>query len=600
MRRIWTTLLALPLVFASCSETPAADTKPAAGTIEVSIGSGPKIGIRTGAQTRTELDEDGKSVRWADNDRIVLWAVNSQAQTTIDRQVFKLWHYNAEYNTAKFTATVPEMPEDTYVYYAVSPEPVSAEGLKASYRIPAEQDGTFSGDCDIMVAAPVAGTALQQGDNSEMVNLEFDHKVHVLMIRIPSNDLGEEISKITLTFPEPVAGTLTVDATDPAAAPQLTDGSNILTLSFDTPKKPGDTVYAVIAPVELTSEQEVTITATGTTRESRPKTFPGKHFAEGHTTPISYSIPPVGPTTLRVSLPDTGKSTLGENITSFTLTAAEGVDLSGGGSNVLTFPVETAGNFDFVFDEFPEALAGQSVAVSYESENALLSGGSFVIPELMAGGTNTIATLSVPYLMEEDFNNITGYSDHDNAEYGTTIDGTTTASDLSQYGLIGWTGARTGVQEKGEGNEGSIRVCCRSQNAFGVSRYHGRLDSAPLNGIKPDKTPTVKISFNYGGGRGGNDSYSPIAAYGYTTTQGKIDSKSDSKQNWYISGATVFDDLPLDSNFNSIPKEKTYTIENCTNLHRLSWEVNSTGSAWAANANSWLYLDNIKVSIANE
>ena len=246
-------------------------------------------------------------------------------------------------------------------------------------------------------------------------------------------------------------------------------------------------------------------------------------------------------------------------------------------------------------------LVGKITGVNPEPvENALLSGGSFVIPELMAGGTNTIATLSVPYLMEEDFNNITGYSDHDNAEYGTTIDGTTTASDLSQYGLIGWTGARTGVQEKGEGNEGSIRVCCRSQNAFGVSRYHGRLDSAPLNGIKPDKTPTVKISFNYGGGRGGNDSYSPIAAYGYTTTQGKIDSKSDSKQNWYISGATVFDDLPLDSNFNSIPKEKTYTIENCTNLHRLSWEVNSTGSAWAANANSWLYLDNIKVSIANE
>lgn len=261
------------------------------------------------------------------------------------------------------------------------------------------------------------------------------------------------------------------------------------------------------------------------------------------------------------------------------------------------FPVETAGNFDFVFEEFPENLAGQSVTVSYESENALLSGGSFTIPDFMAGETKTITTLSVPYLMEEDFNNITGYSDHDNAEYGTTIDGTTTASDLSQYGLIGWTGARTGVQEKGEGNEGSIRVCCRSQNAFGVSRYHGRLDSAPLNGIKPDKAPTVKISFNYGGGRGGNDSYSPIAAYGYTTTQGKIDSKSDSKQNWYISGAKVLDDLPLDSSFNSIPKEKTYTIENCTNLHRLSWEVNSTGSAWAANANSWLYLDNIKVSI---
>lgn len=598
MRRFWTTLLALPLAFASCSDMPEADTKPAAGTIEVSIGSGPKIDIRPGAQTRTELGEDGVTVQWADNDCIALWAVDSQGQKTIDQQVFKLWHYNEEYNTAKFTATVPKMPEDTYTYYAVSPAPFEANSLQeVRYRIPAGQDGTFNGDCDIMVAHPIQGPALQQGDNSEAVNLEFEHKVHVLKISIPSNNLGEDISKITLTFPEPIAGILTVNAADPAAAPQLTSGSNILTLTFDTPKKPGDTVFAIIAPVEIAAEQSVTITATGTTRESRPREFAaGKHFAAGHTTPIAFNIPTVGPTTLRVSLPDAGAGTLGENITSFTLTAAEGVDL-GNGSNVRVFPVTAAGNFDFGFEEFPESLAGQSVAVSYESENALLSGGSFTIPDFMAGETKTITTLSVPYLLEEDFNNITGYSDHDNAEYGTTIDGTTTASDLSQYGLIGWTGARTGVQEKGEGNEGSIRVCCRSQNAFGVSRYHGRLDSAPLNGIKPDKAPTVKISFNYGGGRGGNDSYSPIAAYGYTTTQGKIDSKSDSKQNWYISGAKVLDDLPLDSSFNSIPKEKTYTIENCTNLHRLSWEVNSTGSAWAANANSWLYLDNIKVSI---
>lgn len=592
MRRIWTTLLALPLVFASCSETPAADTKPAAGTIEVSIGSGPKIGIRTGAQTRTELDEDGKSVRWADNDRIVLWAVNSQAQTTIDRQVFKLWHYNAEYNTAKFTATVPEMPEDTYVYYAVSPEPVSAEGLKASYRIPAEQDGTFSGDCDIMVAAPVEGTALQQGDNSEMVNLEFDHKVHVLMIRIPSNDLGEEISKITLTFPEPVAGTLTVDAADPAAAPQLTDGSNILTLSFDSPKKPDDTVYAVIAPVELTSEQEVTITATGTTRESRPKTFPGKHFAEGHTTPISYSIPPVGPTTLRVSLPDTGKSTLGENITSFTLTAAEGIDLNGGGSNVLTFPVETAGNFDFVFDEFPEALAGQSVAVSYESENALLSGGSFVIPELMAGGTNTIATLRVPYLLFEDFSGVTEFSNHDNAGSGTTIDSYTDAIALDQYGLLGWSGTRCGAEA---GN--AFRICARTEDGlFAVARYHGRLDTPPLSGLKTDKTVRVTVSFNYSINISW-DKHKPLIAYGYHTTQGLINSVNN--------GATALTD-PVDKDitgsggsYSSITESITYSIEQCTSKHRLAWDIYSSERK-TGNSNGWLYLDNIKVSIANE
>lgn len=576
MQRIWTTLLALPLVFASCSETPAADTKPAAGTIEVSIGSGPKIGIRTGAQTRTELDEDGKSVRWADNDRIVLWAVNSQAQTTIDRQVFKLWHYNAEYNTAKFTATVPEMPEDTYVYYAVSPEPVSAEGLKASYRIPAEQDGTFSGDCDIMVAAPVAGTALQQGDNSEMVNLEFDHKVHVLMIRIPSNDLGEEISKITLTFPEPVAGTLTVDAADPAAAPQLTDGSNILTLSFDTPKKPGDTVYAVIAPVELTSEQEVTITATGTTRESRPKTFPGKHFAEGHTTPISYSIPPVGPTTLRVSLPDTGKSTLGENITSFTLTAAEGVDLSGEGSNVLTFPVETAGNFDFVFDDFPETLAGQSVSVSYESENTEgLSGGTFNIPELMAGGTTSIATLSVPYLMEEDFSRIT--SDFSGPEEMGNADGV----ELTNYGLPGWyAGARS------KGYVGTSIALRSYSNIRGP--YHSRLNSCKLTNIKDGKTVTISVSFN--GDWKKNKSSSMSLTVGRAT---------GTKLNDAINSSTS---ISLSNNSSAsttnIPTSHTVRIGDFTNAQFIAWKT--AGQNGTMFNYDDVYLDNIKVSIANE
>lgn len=600
MRRIWTTLLALPLVFASCSETPAADTKPAAGTIEVSIGSGPKIGIRTGAQTRTELDEEGELVRWTDNDRIVLWAVNSQVQTTIDRQVFKLWHYNAEYNTAKFTATVPEMPEDTYVYYAVSPEPVSAEGLKASYRIPAEQDGTFSGDCDIMVAAPVEGTALQQGDNSEMVNLEFDHKVHVLKISIPSNDLGEEISKITLTFPEPVTGTLTVDAADPAAAPQLTDGSNILTLSFDTPKKPDDTVYAVIAPVELTSEQEVTITATGTTRESRPKTFPGKHFAEGHTTPISYSIPPVGPTTLRVSLPDTGKSTLGENITSFTLTAAEGVDLSGGGSNVLTFPVETAGNFDFVFDEFPEALAGQSVAVSYESENALLSGGSFVIPELMAGGTNTIATLSVPYLYQEDFSTSISAPFETNSNWKSSNFSDTSASSLSNL-PSGWTGTCVG------GMPGiGIRVASHCiHGLFTVyTRCPGRIDSCPIKTIIPGKTPKVIVSYTYGGdrfegtGSGGNI----LVSAGYTTGNDNPIKSDQAIASIKIPETAIDIDGPQTNNSDYTLGSKhsiSYEIEQCPHGVRLSWRVYNDRSS-TGNGTYWLYLDNIKVSIANE
>ena len=607
MRRFWTTLLALPLAFASCSDMPEADTKPAAGTIEVSIGSGPKIDIRTEAQTRTELGEDGVTVQWADNDCIALWAVDSQGQETIDQQVFKLWHYNEEYNTAKFTATVPEMPEDTYTYYAVSPVPFEANRLEeALYRIPAEQNGTFNGDYDIMVAHPIEGSALQQGDNSQTVNLQFEHKVHVLKIHIPSNNLGEDISKITLTFPEPVAGVLKVNGTDPTAAPQLTSGSNVLTLTFDTPKKPGDTVFAVIAPVELTSAQSVTITATGTTRESRPREFAGKNFTAGHTTPIAFNIPTVGPTTLRIHLSNIGDEkdnngesiSLGEKIEKFTLTAAEGVDL-GEGSNVRVFPVETAGNFDFVFEEFPENLAGQSVAVSYESENALLSGGSFTIPDFMAGETKTITTLSVPYLMEEDFSTLNDdFSVHDNQALGVNLgsgadSGYSGTTDLSTYGLpSGWTAGRVGGQ-KGT----SIRICGREEAG---GKYPGRLDSAPLSGIKAGHTVTIKVSFNYSGDKNeykgwGGKTGDTIFAYGYTTEQeafnGNTNLHNTIKSNIVLSTGGSYTNIP-NSN------KEVFTLSNCGNTHRLSWQASTNkANALIQNGNYWLYLDNIKVSI---
>ena len=580
MRRIWTILLALPLVFASCSDMPEADTKPAAGTIEVSIGSGPKIDIQTEAQTRTELDEDGESVRWADNDQIALWAVDSQGQTTIGNQVFRLWHYNAEYNTAKFTATVPVMPEDTYTYYAVSPAPFEASSLQGvRYRIPAGQDGTFNGDCDIMVAHPIQGPALQQGDNSEAVNLEFEHKVHVLKISIPSNNLGEDISKITLTFPEPVAGILTVNAADPAAAPQLTSGSNILTLTFDTPKKPGDTVFAIIAPVEIAAEQSVTITATGTTRESRPREFAaGKHFAAGHTTPIAFNIPTVGPTTLRVSLPDAGAGTLGENITSFTLTAAEGVDL-GNGSNVRVFPVTAAGNFDFGFEEFPESLAGQPVAVSYESENTLLSG-SFTIPDLLvAGGTNTIATLSVPYLLEEDFSGVNGDQFDDMKGNGNG-----SGYALTDMGLPGWSGQRIGSQT---GTAVRINSCHYCSAVGSKSKYNGSLTSSPLSGLKPNVTVNVKVTFH-----ADRSSNNTLGYFGTTTATGNP-TYNNSGQSSVSANATQggYDNIATYNEF-------TFSV---TSVHRLSWNVtndDSSGGFLNAQTNRhYLYVDNVKVSI---
>ena len=257
----WTTLLLLPVLLGACSQAPGSDTEPAAGTFEVAIGSGPRLDIASNAATRTALGDDGVTVQWNENDRLALWAVNSAAQTVLDNVPFKLYHYNASYNTASFRGSVTEMARETYTYYAVSPVPASASGMKASYEIPAVQDGAFHGEWDVMVASPVVeAQALRKrdqqdergvSDNSDIVNLQFRHKVHVLKISIPKNDLGEPISQIELTFPREVTGQLSVDVTDPAAAMELGQGSNRLTLRFDTQKEAGDVVYAMIAPITL-------------------------------------------------------------------------------------------------------------------------------------------------------------------------------------------------------------------------------------------------------------------------------------------------------------------------------------------------------------
>lgn len=609
MMKRWTTLLLLPLLGA-CSLAPDQAAKPAAQTIEVAIGSGPRLDILSRTTTRTALNEDDLTVSWQTGDRLSLWAVNSASQQTLEAVPFSLYHYNASYNTASFRGTVPAMEEDTYTYYAVSPVPASTDGLRASYDIPAVQDGSFHGEWDVMVAEPVTGEALREhdrkddngiSDNTDIVNLRFTHKIHVLKISLPKNDLGEPISEIVMTFPKAVVGRMTVDASNPSAEAELSNAGEQLTLRFAEPKNAGDVVYAMIAPVTLDEGEQISIVASSEGAESETRTFvpanADRTFAAGHTTPILYNVPAVGVrfTRLNFRLDETGVNTLGEAINTFTVTAPSGWLFEDGNSS-RTFDVSGTGDYTVRFREYPNATGETGgFRVTYDSDHALMSE-DFTLPAVTPETLNQVAAFRVPYLFEEDFSGVYGYSDHDNAGHGWTSDTTTDAIDLGGQNLAGWSGARTGAQANT-----SIRVCCRAQSVFGgatLYRYHGRLDSAPLTNLKAGTTANVRVTFNYGGGRSGNSSFSPLAACGYTTTQGVINSQQDRDQNWYISGAQVIPGLGVNDSFTSLPYTMEYTIPSCSNQHRLSWEVNSTGEASTTNANLWLYIDNIRVSIA--
>lgn len=617
--KLWTTLFALPLLAASCSENPEPAPQPEAGTIRVTVGSGPRIDIS--ADTRTALGDDGVTVRWTDGDEIALWGLDAGGGERFSAAPFALWHYNASFGEARFRGDIPQLEAGEYTYLAVSPRPTAVEGTRATYEIPAEQSGAFDGACDIMVAAPVTAAALTEGDNSDAVRFDFAHKMHVLKIRLAENRLSEPVTRLEIAFPQPVTGRLTVDAADAQAAPELTDGSNVLTLRFPEPlevtPENEPVVYAVIAPVDIPAEEQITLTAFGTGEQSKPATLGGKLFAEGHTTPLALHIPEKAKvnTTLRLHLENTGEETLGERIDAFTLsTDIEGV-LFDNGTQSRTFAVTGAGDYDLPFEHFPEALQGQTLTVAYESENALLYRTVTLPATLNEGQVNEVATpLSVPYLLEESFDNVPGFDYNAGNSTSATSSGSSTAKQLSEYGMAeGWSGARCGV-EAGK----AMRICCRNEYAGSLfvyvhGTYHGRVDSPALTGIRDGKSPNIRITFNYSFNRecntGGTNQ--PYLAFSITDDENRntvgTSSPGSEYYTWNIPGALLTDLTgELTGSFDNIPlggESAPLRIEGAVNTQRLVWEVymkdKETGSGFTRNtmSNNWVYIDNIRVSI---
>ncbi len=629
--KIRTLAAALSLLFIACTDSIAPEERPSAdpeGKIRVSVGAAPGIE----AVSRTQIDLDGQGVRWMPGDRIALWAVGSRQQTVLDAQPFELLHYAADYRSARFAADIAPMEADTYTYYAVSPVPAAAEGTKARFDIPATQNGSRQLACDVMVAAPVAdGRALVDGDNSEALSLTFSHKVHVLKIHIPANRMGQPVERLTLTFPVPVTGRLTVDAADPDAAPVLdaTDANRTLTLDFDTPQDAGATVFAVIAPVELAPEQEIEIKAYTSTQESVPARMPGKNYRAGRTTPVNLTIPERyritriffslagrnGALDLAEDLAGGyGCSTLGEGVESFTVTDAQT------GETLAAFPATDAGNrYEISFEGvFEDRFSGREVLVSFTSPRARVEK-RFTLPQIEAEASNTLKGFEVPYLFEEDFSGAPSFGHGDNNGLGATSGGNNTYTDLAaEDGMPdGWTGARCG----GAAGQ-SVRICCRNECAAGVrGSYHGRIDSPALTGLREGAEADVTVTFDYAFARNSNqDNFlQPYLAAGLTDESDR-DTSSKTWGTLFSNGnpGTILqhnipaalhdlnDSGALDGSFdfaaNGSGRSAAYTSR-ATRGHRLVWEVymkegepKNAGKYYYSN--NYVYIDNIRVSLA--
>lgn len=485
------------------------------------------------------------------------------------------------------------MAEGSYDYYAAYPLPNSSQDGVAYYSLPSIQDGSTLLKNAIMVAHPTQGISLTEGGDEEL-DLSFVHKLHILKITIPEskNLLGEPIRKLEITFPVNVVGDLALDITDVDAPVELSNGSNVLELNFNEAVNAGDVVYAVIAPVDA-SQGEISFKAYSELRESEVITTQGKLFEEAHTTPIRLTIPYVDKVT-RIYF-YTGENFLGETPNTITVSLNDGA--FPGGETSVTFNYVDGGTYEYLYrGEYIDNVSGRAAVMSFDSDNCLVSRG-FTMPNIIVYGRNYTSKQDVPYLLSEDFSGIS--STFENGTVHTTSDaGERSAISLAQYGLNDWYGARIG------GGQGlNLRIASRIEmGLFVTNRNKGRVDSPVLSGIKAGKSISIKVEYNYAGDRYESVGSGGFPVYSAGCSESVVQKGDNSIERVAVSSVVLSIDGPNANGtyYGNTPHYNSYTIDGCSNATRVCWSLtNNRSASFAGNGMYWLYIDNVKVSVAN-
>lgn len=610
--------------------------------VEVSIdealeGSEPqKVGFYAGgAQTRTEMLDNGLSAVWVADDRIALWARGSSGSYVLSNQVFKTYGLDDElgYFTSELSAA---MPEDTYTYYCCYPAPSAVNGTKVTIDVPAVQDGKVSSGADVMVASPVQHGALapilEEEDHSGM-SMQMNRMLHQFRFYVSDGGdklQGASIENMFLTFPKSVVGKIELDYTDPSFAPVLTSGSGNISLNLKEPLTYEQQNFACVSfvPSEFSSGESLQVKAYTSDKivVLDPIDLCARNFQAGHSTPVRLVIKEVKgypySMTFRVAA-----NNLGEDVNTIVLTAPDGCMWVNGGSNVYEYTpdhkISAGEEFVLRFEDEAQyrAFSGKTISVTYDSDNTITYQ-SVKVPDL-SGKTTASLSLTVPFLFYEDFSAMPSFSDgHDNPTVGTASDTYKGISELSSYTSLmsNWYGSRVGVQAGT-----ALRICCRYEHVLLAGAYYkGRIYTPFLSNIKEGKDVNITVSFRYGGDIkerdplfGSPPKENPVLFFGINTEQ--VVTNPDQIEGGLVEGAagliggTGFaswtdssmnprpinaEDIPTSGgSYTSFNGTKNVTIENVDNGMRLGWIVSTANTSSNTNGNYWLYLDDIKVQI---
>ena len=609
--------------------------------------------VAGGAQkTRTTIDDNGISTSWSPEDKVALWALNEDTQNyALNGQEFKMYFRHPE-SRGYFTSTLnAAMANGSYTYYATYPTPTSVNGTTATFNLPDVQDGQMGGGVAIMVAEPQTGkaalSALTNTNASDEIfdnglHLNMHHKMHALRMfipHIPTKEYygfgNEKVVRIDLALPWNIAGTISTDISDEEAAPVLTgNGSQYMSLLLKNPigatTANGNTyaydyAYASIIPApigdtniyngELVAEV-FTSTKAAKTTISLANLSSTHTFAAGHITPVVLNCSKVVDRHA-IRLTWMGNN-LGEDINTIYFYDATGAEVYRI-NDVASFVSTGIHDVDYTFvenkSEILSSLAGQTLTVKYESDNAIVSN-TITMPATLATEVKCHEVgITVPYLFFEDFTSI-----HTNFEFDDKRVASLMSADghlLNNYmSVSGWNGAHI----KGVAGQ-SVRVNVRHQSTLGVTRSNGRLDTPAISTLKSGAKVKLKVFFDMGayvdsGYDSGNDVF--LVAGTHTSSESSaLDGVTDTKAFSSVDDdatrvAGVFNNVALktgnipnnftNDSFNSEFPTYSFTVDGCGATTRLCWVPCCSQGTFLTpnNAHYYLYFDNIKVQIVRE
>ena len=438
--------------------------------------------------TRTSLDPDGESTRWAEGDKLAVWAKDAEGGYTFSNASFMLRYFSTEYDKAYFTSNIATMAEGEYTYYLSYPTPISTEGSLATYSLPAEQSGVYDGRYDVMIAEPVVAEALTSAKRVEL-NTVMRHQMHALKITVPekASNFDSRVYAMEVTFPSPVVGDMTIDVANPTAEPTYANTSNTITVKSDEGFAVGSDIWVFVLPGMVSGD--VSYKITGLEQRSEVATYPfERELKRGHVTPIRMAMPPFEKyTAFNFSI---GENYLGEDFNYFTL-------YDSNGTNMGTYYRNAENRYTWeYYGEFDVAPYNNSYwTLVFDTEHAVVEN-SVNMGTLKPYFKQDIAPVDVPYLMFEDFQSTSEQESYGNNSYS--------ASEREQPGvalsgtLAGWNAARFWIKP------GAARINSRYQSVkilMSFASYHyGRLDTPPLGngsrGLKSGASVNVNVQFD--------------------------------------------------------------------------------------------------------